>query len=176
VTAAHFLRRPGQGKRERKMKSSKLLAITGLVSVFAIAYPQFGFAAIEGQTEAQAAEAAAARTLADVMEDILVVVKALAPQLPSPATNADSVEKTNKLRALTLEALPFLPEKVEKMPEDSAKKIEFLEYQKLIATLYATLSSLQVDLLKNNNAAALETFKQVKALQKQGHDRFRSAP
>lgn len=65
------------------------------------------------------------------------------------------------------------PEKVARMPEPTPRKVEFLEYQKMMSGLYLFTSELQQNFLRDENDLATQTFTKIRDIQKQGHERFR---
>ncbi len=157
-------------ERERNMKLSKILAVAGLAS--ACAFTLTSANAVELDAVAQAN--APARALKDVMSDMAPLAKEISRQIQDEAKNADSAEKTGKLRVLTLEGLPLVPEVIAGKPDGAAKRVELLEYQKFMSSLYGVLATLEQNFLKNENNVAAQTFAQVRELQKQGHDKFRA--
>jgi hypothetical protein len=122
---------------------------------------------------ALASGASAARDLKDVMSDMGGVAKALSKQMTNRDLNLDSATKVEALRAFVQESLPIEPEKVAAIADKTARKIEFLEYQKSISSLYGLCTELQQNFLVNDNDKAGKTFALIRAEQKKGHDRFR---
>ena len=133
----------------------------------------FAIAVVVISGSALASRASAPRDLKDVMSDMGGVAKALSKQMTNRDQNADSATKVEAIRGFIQEALPIEPEKVAAIADKTARKIEFLEYQKSISALYGLCSELQQNFLANDNEKAGKTFTLIRDAQKQGHDRFR---
>lgn len=143
----------------------------------AIRFPLFTFlvallaAAIAAPARAADEKKASDTPLGKAMDDLGKAVKALRKSVKDKAKNEESLKLVDVAEKASIESKKYPPAMLEKVPE--AKKAEVMAgYLKAMDDVIAELAKLKQQLKDGKNEDAVETVKNLKTIEEEGHEKY----
>ena len=107
------------------------------------------------------------------MQEMEQIFRELTVLIKDPDENASSLELVRRLQGLTAAARKTMPPLVEKLPPAS-QPAELAAYRTLMDSLIVKEQALERALRSGRNDVARSTMRDIAALRKEGHGRFKS--